>query len=180
MFFVTRRAEQLKESGKYIRQRRKKLLRGLFLVIICITCGIMYVNRHSPDTVIDVSEPAVEAETEADITPSPQMTDARDIGPPANEADAGVQPEATADAQPEATETGVPREDAAAEDDGRVDINRAGVAELMTLNGIGEKKAMSIVEFRTKNGLFASIEDIMKVPGIKEGTFSKIRDMIKV
>ncbi len=134
----------MKESGKYIRQRRKKLLRGLFLVIICITCGIMYVNRHSPDTVIDVSEPAVEAETEADITPSPQMTDARDIGPQL------------------------------------IDINRAGVAELMTLNGIGEKKAMSIVEFRTKNGLFASIEDIMKVPGIKEGTFSKIRDMIKV
>lgn len=64
--------------------------------------------------------------------------------------------------------------------DGRVNINSAGMEELMTLNGIGETRAKAIVEYRTQNGRFTKAEDIMQVPGIKEGIFSKIQNQIAV
>ena len=61
-----------------------------------------------------------------------------------------------------------------------IDINVAGAEELMTLNGIGETRAAAIIEFREQNGPFVSIEEIMLIPGIKEGIFSKIQDQIVV
>lgn len=64
--------------------------------------------------------------------------------------------------------------------DGLVNINKADSAELMTLAGIGEAKAQLIIDYRTENGCFASIEDIMKISGIKEGIFNRIKDQITV
>ena len=61
-----------------------------------------------------------------------------------------------------------------------IDINAAGAEELMTLNGIGETRAAAIIKFREQNGPFVSIEEIMLIPGIKEGIFSKIQDQIVV
>ena len=66
------------------------------------------------------------------------------------------------------------------EDDGLVDLNRATQEELMSLPGIGQSKADSIVKYREENGDFQSIEDLMKMPGIKEGVFQKIKDYIKI
>ena len=63
---------------------------------------------------------------------------------------------------------------------GKVNINTAGRDELMTLSGIGEAKADKIIAYRQENGAFSSIEDIMQIPGIKEGMFSKIKDSICV
>ena len=62
--------------------------------------------------------------------------------------------------------------------DGKVNINYATVSELCTLNGIGEKRAKDIIEYRETYGEFKTIEDIMKVKGIKQGIFSKIKDNI--
>lgn len=62
----------------------------------------------------------------------------------------------------------------------RININTAGVEELCTLPGIGQTRAESIVEYRTKHGAFQSIEDIMSVSGIKESSFQKIKDRITV
>ena len=45
---------------------------------------------------------------------------------------------------------------------------------------IGPVKSEAIVEYRTANGKFRAIEDIVKVKGIKEGEFSRIKDHIKV
>lgn len=59
-----------------------------------------------------------------------------------------------------------------------VDINTADKARLCTLPGIGESKAEDILTYREKNGAFQSIEDIMKVPGIKESLFEKIKGKI--
>ncbi len=61
-----------------------------------------------------------------------------------------------------------------------LNINTATLEELMTLDGIGESKAKSIIEYRTKNGTFKSIEDIMNVNGIGETVYNKIKDHIKV
>ena len=59
-----------------------------------------------------------------------------------------------------------------------VNINTAGIEELMTIPGVGESKAESIIEYRQKNGNFKCKEDIMNITGIKEGVFSKISDYI--
>lgn len=64
--------------------------------------------------------------------------------------------------------------------DGRVNINTATEEELGGIAGIGAGKAAAIVQYRTENGSFSSIEEIMKVSGIKEGTFAKIKDRITV
>lgn len=66
------------------------------------------------------------------------------------------------------------------DNDGRINVNKASLAELMTLPGIGESKAKMIINYRNEKGDFNSIEDIMNVEGIKEGTFNRIKDSIKV
>ena len=51
---------------------------------------------------------------------------------------------------------------------------------MKTLNGIGDTRAGSIIVYRESNGPFGSIEDLMKVEGIKEGVFNKLKDDITV
>ena len=63
-------------------------------------------------------------------------------------------------------------------EDGRLNINLATVDELCKLNGIGAKRAADIIEYRETYGNFKKTEDIMKVKGIKQGVFSKIKDEI--
>lgn len=61
-----------------------------------------------------------------------------------------------------------------------VNLNTADAALLQTLPGIGEAKAADIIAYRQKQGRFDSIEDIMKIPGIKDAVFQKIKDKITV
>ena len=63
---------------------------------------------------------------------------------------------------------------------GLVNINTADEKELCTLAGIGSRKAKSIIAYREANGRYEKIEDVMKVEGIKQGLFAKIRDSITV
>ncbi len=65
-------------------------------------------------------------------------------------------------------------------EDTLVNLNTASEQELQTLPGIGEGKAREIVSYRKEHGSFRRIEDLMQIPGIKEGVFSKIRDQITV
>jgi len=58
----------------------------------------------------------------------------------------------------------------------KVNINSATKEELDVLPGIGPVKAQAIIDGRP----FKTIEDIMKVRGIKDGEFAKIKDMISV
>jgi len=62
----------------------------------------------------------------------------------------------------------------------KVNINTATAAELETLPRVGPKVAQRIVDFRTKNGNFKKIEEIMKVQGIGEKVFENIKDLITV
>ncbi len=61
-----------------------------------------------------------------------------------------------------------------------ININSASAQELDTLPGIGPATASDIISFRNKHGPFARIEDIMKVSGIKQSRFQKIKDFITV
>lgn len=66
------------------------------------------------------------------------------------------------------------------EDTGKVNLNTADAAALQTLSGIGEAKAQAILAYREEHGGFSSVEELMNVPGIKENTFSNIKDKIAV
>ena len=63
---------------------------------------------------------------------------------------------------------------------GLVNINTANAAELQTLSGIGPSMAQSIIDERTKNGAFASVDDLMRVSGIGEKKLAKIKDCVCV
>ena len=63
---------------------------------------------------------------------------------------------------------------------GLVNINTASAAELQTLSGIGPSMAQSIIDERTKNGAFASVDDLMRVSGIGEKKLAKIKGCICV
>lgn len=87
---------------------------------------------------------------------------------------------AVGEAAAQAVPGGNPPDASAGADDGRVNLNTATKEELTSLPGIGEAKAGSILAWREANGSFAQIEDLMKIEGIKEGVFSKIKDYVKV
>ena len=61
-----------------------------------------------------------------------------------------------------------------------ININTASSEQLMTLPGIGESKAGDIINYRESQGQFSSIEELKNVPGIKDGIFNKVKELISV
>lgn len=61
-----------------------------------------------------------------------------------------------------------------------ININTATLEELMTLSGVGESKALSIIEYRNNVGGFKSIEEIKNVSGIGDAAFEKIKNNITI
>lgn len=61
-----------------------------------------------------------------------------------------------------------------------ININTAAATELEKLPGIGPALAKRIVDFRTENGPYKRAEDLMKVKGIGEKNFQKIKEFITV
>ena len=64
--------------------------------------------------------------------------------------------------------------------DGVININTASATEFETLSGIGEVLAGAIVDYRTENGPFASVDDLESVSGIGPATLEEIRDQVTV
>ena len=61
-----------------------------------------------------------------------------------------------------------------------VNINNATKDELVSLKGVGEKRAQAIIDYRTKNGPFKTVDDLEKVPGIGPGIMKQIKSQISV
>lgn len=64
------------------------------------------------------------------------------------------------------------------ENSNKVSLNKASKDELMTLSGVGESKALAIIEYRDNNGGFKVLEEVMNVSGIGESLYNKIKDYI--
>lgn len=65
-------------------------------------------------------------------------------------------------------------------EDGKVNLNQAAKEELMTLSGVGEKKAEKIIEYREENGSFKTIEDLKNVNGFGEKSFESLEKYISI
>jgi competence protein ComEA len=63
---------------------------------------------------------------------------------------------------------------------GKININTATIAELESLPRIGPKVAQRIIDYRTQNGPFKKVEDLMKVQGIGEKIFNQLKDRITI
>lgn len=61
-----------------------------------------------------------------------------------------------------------------------IQINRATLEEIQTLNGIGPSKAEAIITYREENGPFTSVDELLNVSGIGEKTLEKFKDDIVV
>ncbi len=116
------------------------------------------------------------------------IKDGENIVIPANPpTPAVVIPRATSTSQPAARGENPPltpaplpttQEQPATTPDGLININTASLEELDRLPEIGPVMAQRIIDYRTTNGPFAAIEDIMNVQGIGPATFEKIKTLI--
>ncbi len=59
-------------------------------------------------------------------------------------------------------------------------LNSANLQQLQTLPGIGPSTAEKIISYRSENGLFQSVEDLMKVPGIGQTKFDALKDLVRL
>ena len=68
----------------------------------------------------------------------------------------------------------------AQDDELKVDLNRAGIEELVRLPGVGKIVAERIVNYRNENGAFEAPEELMNVRGIGEKTYLKLKPYVTV
>ncbi|MDR7086553.1 competence protein ComEA [Aeromicrobium panaciterrae] len=62
----------------------------------------------------------------------------------------------------------------------KVNLNTATAEQLDTLPGVGPVTAQSILSWRTENGRFGSVEDLLEVKGIGDATLAELRDLVTV
>lgn len=72
----------------------------------------------------------------------------------------------------------IPSTQVSSDSNNLININKASIAELITIKHIGPSIAQKIIDYRTTNGPFKQIEEIKNVSGISENIFSKIKDYI--
>ena len=154
----------------------------VFLLVAAIAGGIMLAVQHSRSQPVEI----VLSQTE----PPEQSGEIYIGGAVANPGiypwreddtvlalllDAGVEP----DADLSHIELYIPRE---GEDQSpqKIDINRAEPWLLEALPGIGEVIAQRIADYRSENGPFRRIEDLLQVEGVGSATLEKIKDYITV
>ena len=81
---------------------------------------------------------------------------------------------------PSFADAGQPAKSPAAASTDPVNLNSATAAQIADLPGSGVKTAELVVQYRTKNGPFKKIEEVMNVRGVGEKSFLRIKDRLTV
>lgn len=89
-------------------------------------------------------------------------------------------PAAVVTTEPSAAPSATPAAATPTPSGGKVNLNTATAEELMSLPGIGEKRAADIIADREANGPFRMPEDLTRVPGIGEGILEGLIDYVTV
>jgi competence protein ComEA len=63
---------------------------------------------------------------------------------------------------------------------GKVNLNTADLSTLETLPRVGPAMAQRIIDWRTSNGRFSSVEDLMSITGVGDKTFQQLKDLVTV
>jgi comEA protein len=133
--------------------------------IILLTVLLLFVTNRSAirKAYIDYSdEPASSAASKAvQASPEPALKDDVKSAQPSEEKSPEVTPQNQSDSNP-----------------GKVNINKASMDELMTLPFIGEVKAKAIIDYRSKQGPFKSIDELDNIKGIGAKTLEKLRPLV--
>lgn len=136
--------------------------------------GDVVIERGGDPRVADAVEAAgglVEGADTSSLNLAARVEDAMKVHVP-GEGEEAAAPSSDGTAQASA---GVPSDPSAP-----VNLNTATAEELRTLPGVGEATAAAILEDREANGPFTSVEDVMRVSGIGEKKFAKMRERIRV
>ena len=181
---------------------RNRIFKYFFVSLLIVIGGILYFTMIQDNRIV-VGQMTADKERQETLPDLPQNVEPLSVKKQANVAlsDTTKSKEAASDAQTQknnepkqemaadiSSKTAdiakptvtIEAEDNAANRDDKININTADKAKLMTLKGIGEKKAEQIINYRREKGDFKRIEDIMKIKGIKRKAFEKIKDHIRV
>lgn len=136
-------------------KRKQTLVLGAFAFAAALIVGVMLQTNTPKHFIVEEDTLANPGVAQVSPTPAPlaQTTAPQDV--PAAET---AQPPAGA----------------------KININTATAEELDKLDGVGEKIAQRIIQYREQHGAFEVIEDIMKVSGIGEKKFAAMKDDICV
>ena len=139
---------------------------SILLVFVAAVCLGLWLEslRNDAFRVESVSVENIDAQSASENEAMPEMT--------ASATEAAVEIAASTEASYSVSSDMV--------NDGKININTASKELLMEINGIGESLATRIVEYRTQNGPFESIEEIVNVSGIGQKKLENMRDMICV
>lgn len=154
----------------------KQLL--IFLLLFACTLSLDYrtasLDDITKDTVTVTVSGAVEQEGELEVPAWSTIGDVIDEAGLAEDADTDVLNRTMPVRDHDVINVPEKKEEA------RISINTADIEELITLPGIGEATARKIIAYREEHGLFQNISDLMRVSGIGESKFEKIKDLISL
>jgi len=147
---------------------KEKIIYIIISAVIALTAGIAAIIHFLPESSPDNPE----------IIVSPPVSSSAAIR---NQAEKHSEPPVTVYITNETLPVTVssPQTDIPAES-GTVNLNTADKEKLMTLKGIGEKKALMIIEYRELHNGFSCVEELTEVKGIGEKTLEKLREFICV
>ncbi|MFY9484308.1 MAG: helix-hairpin-helix domain-containing protein [Patescibacteria group bacterium] len=157
---------------------RWRLVTGLILLAFVIGGGftlLIMEKLHKPETVVTETREVTE---EKIVEETPTIEEAKQVATVKGAATQSKPAATTQSAPPAKSEPQSPAP--SVNPSGKININTASAAELDSLKGIGPVLAERIIEYRSANGPFKKIEEIINVKGIGDKTFEKFRDQITI
>ena len=146
---------------------------SIIFVLLIFFVGQRYIERNGNDLLA-----IIHPETDSIIALQEPTTEAATLPAQESETEAGINEATTLQQNP--SKEASTAEATTTKKHSLININTASAKELQSLEGIGEVKAAKIIEYRETYGKFSSTRDILKVSGIGEKTYEKIKDKITV